>query len=703
MSDDRKDRRGGIGSTGWADVGSGTPGLRLLDRRFLCLLFLFALLVRGAYAWRIRDLPTQHALVMDARRYDDLARDIVAHGWMPREVFFQAPLYPYVLAAVYAPTGGSRGAVRCLQLAADATAVVLLAVVAARLFGAAAGRVAGALAALYGFLVFSAPLLLKTTFTVLAEAVLLVLLIPPPGRAAPGRGRAFLAGACLGLAALLQENLLLLAPCVVLFLLLQGGPGRLVSIVTFGAGALLAVAPVTLINYRTGGELVLTSSQGGMNFYFGNSRGASGTFPDLDGGSQDPERLKQESRRLAAAIETRRTGRPVSVEELTPRRVSAVFWREALRQIGEAPLDWARLMAWKTRLFWNADEIPDAEGYRVYRRLAGAVAWPWLGFGLVAPLGLAGLVLAWRRAGGRSILLLALLIAGLCFSVVLFFVFGRYRLPVVPFLIPPAGFAVVAVADLIHRRARRELALVAAGLAVLFLAVGWPAYTNAELAGQDAAIWFNVSSAALRWAEEENAEFQRGAGVAHLERAVELTGEAAGDLERAVAANPGFFIARVQRAVALHRQGVYLASGGALEPAVAAYSEARRELAALRSVLAASGRDLPDLPDLPDIAEQARDVLAAVDANSVRALTNLGAQRLESGNPGGAAAALRQAIALDPAAAGAYGNLGLCLLAQGDREGSRAAFRRALALAGPAARPEEIAFYRRGLARAAEP
>jgi tetratricopeptide (TPR) repeat protein len=700
MSDDRKDRRGGIGSTGWADVGSGTPDFRLLDRRFLCLLFLFALLVRGAYAWRIRDLPTQHALVMDARHYDDLARDIVAHGWMPREVFFQAPLYPYVLAAVYAPTGGSRGAVRCLQLAADATAVVLLAVVAARLFGAAAGRVAGALAALYGFLVFSAPLLLKTTFTVLAEVVLLVLLIPPPGRAAPGRGRALLAGACLGLAALLQENLLLLAPCVVLFLLLQGGPGRLVSIVTFGAGALLAVAPVTLINYRTGGELVLTSSQGGMNFYFGNSRGASGTFPDLGGGSQDPEMLKQESRRLAAAIETRRTGRPVSVAELTPRRVSAVFWHEALRQIGEAPLDWARLMAWKTRLFWNADEIPDAEGYRVYRRLAGAVAWPWLGFGLVAPLGLAGLVLAWRRAGGGSILLLALLIAGLCVSVVLFFVFGRYRLPVVPFLIPPAGFAVVAVADLIHQRARRELALVAAGLAVLFLAVGWPAYMNAELAGQDAAIWFNISSAALRWAEEENAEFQRGAGVAHLERAVELTGEADDDLERAVAANPGFFIARVQRAVALHRHGVYLASGGALEPAVAAYGEARQELAALRSALAASGRDLPDLPD---IAEQARGILAAVDANSVRALTNLGARRLESGNPGGAAAALRQAIALDPAAAGAYGNLGLCLLAQGDREGSRAAFRRALALAGPTARSEEIAFYRRGLARVAEP
>jgi tetratricopeptide (TPR) repeat protein len=676
--------------------------------RFLVLLFLFALLVRGAYAWRIRDLPTQHALVMDARRYDELAERIVREGregregWMPREVFYQAPLYPYVLAAVYAPTGGSRTAVRLLQMMAGAATAVLLAVAAARLFGAAAGRAAGVLAALYGPFVFYGPLLLKTTLTLFCEAVFLLLLIPRPGTARPGPARLLLAGAALGAAVLSQENLLLLAPCTALFLLMPPAPWRrrLAGALAFAAGTVLAVAPVTLLNYRAGGELVLTSSQGGMNFYIGNSRGASGTYSGLGGGSQDPRQQEADARRLAAELACRRAGRPVDPAALTPGEVSSIFLRETLRQIREAPLAWVRLLGWKTRLFWNAYEIPDAEGYRVDRAAAGAVAWPWLGFGLVAPLGLAGLALAWRRAGGGGPLLLALLIGGVCLSVVLFFVFGRYRLPVVPFLIPPAGFAVVSVADLMYRRerrARRELALVAAGLAVLFLAVGWPAYTNAEVAGQDAAIWFNLSSAALRWAEEEDAAFHRGLGAAHLERAVDLTGEAAGDLARAVAANPGFLVARVQRAVALHRRGVYLASGGALEPALAAYGEAGRELAALRSVLAASGRDLP--PDLQDVAAQAREIQTAVDANSARALTNLGGRRLESRDLPGAEAALRQAITLDPGSAKAYGNLGLCLLVKGDREASRAAFLRALDLAGPAAPPEETAFYRRGLER----
>jgi tetratricopeptide (TPR) repeat protein len=663
--------------------------------RFLLLLFLFALLVRGAYAWRIRDLPTQHSLVMDARRYDERAREIVADGPMPREVFFQAPLYPYLLAAVYAPTGGSRVAARVVQILADALTAVLLAVVAARLFGPAAGRVAGLLAALYGPFVFSSPLLLKTTFTLLAEAALLLALIPRPGESGPGRGRMLLAGLCLGIAALLQENLLLLAPCVVLFLFLRGGLARWDAAAAFALGVGLCLAPVALVNHRVGGELVLTSSRGGLNFYFGNCRGASGIFPSLGAGTQDPERLKEESRRLAASFEEQRTGRPVRPAALTPGRVSAIFWAETLRQMGADPLAWARLMLWKLRLFWNAYEVPDAEGYRVYRRAAGAVSWPWIGFGLVAPFGLAGLALAWRRPGAQ---LLALLTVGLCVSVVAFFVFGRYRLPVVPFLIPPAGFALVALADLLRQRRWRELALPSLLAALLLVAVSFPAFSAAEKRAHDAAIWFNLGSAALRWAEAEDAAFRAGLtrapalqAVAHLERAAGLAGEAADDLAEAVAGNPAFFIARVQRVVALHRRGVYLASGGAFEPALASYAAARRELAPLLRLLAAGA-----VPDFPEVAE-VRQLAVTLDANTAGALTNLGGRRIEAGDLAGAEAALRRAVALAPASAEAAGNLGLCLLRRGDRAASREAFARALALAGPAARAGETAFYRRGL------
>ena len=55
-----------------------------MDARFLRLLFLVALLIRLAFVWQIRELPTQRWLVMDAQRYDELAQGIAAGGWMPR-------------------------------------------------------------------------------------------------------------------------------------------------------------------------------------------------------------------------------------------------------------------------------------------------------------------------------------------------------------------------------------------------------------------------------------------------------------------------------------------------------------------------------------------------------------------------------------------------------------------------------------------
>src|SRR4029079_13099543 len=96
-------------------------------------------------------------------------------------------------------------------------------------------------------------------------------------------------------------------------------------------------------------------------------------------------------------------------------------------------------------------------------------------------------------------------------------------------------------------RRRAPLRPAWAGLAVLFLAVNLPVYTAAEVKIQDAGIWFNLSTAVLRQAEDE-------AAANHLERAIDLAGEAADDLGHAVDANPGFIVAHVQRAVAFHRQ-----------------------------------------------------------------------------------------------------------------------------------------------------
>jgi tetratricopeptide (TPR) repeat protein len=87
-------------------------------------------------------------------------------------------------------------------------------------------------------------------------------------------------------------------------------------------------------------------------------------------------------------------------------------------------------------LLYNDFEIPDDEDLRFFRRYAPALRLPLPGFGVIAVLGLVGLSLALRRR--RAPPELVLFMATYTVSVALFFVFSRYRLPLVA---PLAVFA----------------------------------------------------------------------------------------------------------------------------------------------------------------------------------------------------------------------------------------------------------------------
>jgi tetratricopeptide (TPR) repeat protein len=767
--------------------------------------FALALLARLVYGFEIRDLPTQHELVMDAQRYDALARDVLDHGWRPHEPFYQAPLYPYLLAAVYAVAGRSLAAVRVAQAVLGALTAVLAAVAAARLFGErgqapgnqgpedgrlenrgpdrrlAAAAIAGVLAALYAPAVFYTPLLLKTVPALFLESAALVLLLPPGGRgvAALSARRGLAAGGALGGAALLQENLLLLVPTTALFVLFAArresesadrarlhAPG-IVPAFALAAGAALALTPAALLNHAAGGGLLLTSSQGGMNFYIGNARGATGTYVPLSSGSQVPERQRADAQRLAETFAAREGGRPAP---LAPAAVSRVLWRETWRHIAADPASWLQLMLRKLRLFWNAYELPDAEGFRVYRRESILLRFDPVVFGLVAPLAALGLLAALRRPGPRApavpatparpatpatqasagsaarpatprrdgALLLALLAAATCASVVLFFVFGRYRLAVVPFLLPLAAAGVLELAgllgigetaesgeiDKIAGRARpaagwRGVARPALDLALLAgvgLAVNLPCFNAAEVRRQDAVIDYNLGTAAARWSDSTFADFQRlataGSAAARqrLVQAVLLASQAASYFDEAARASPGFFAADLEWAGALERRGSCFAAAGAFARAATDFSAARRRLT---GALADSREGVdPDRGAVdPELDREARRLLGTLDAATATALSNQAVQLIAAGRLDQAGAALSRAVALGPDLPAPRGSLGLCWyeLGQAARrrgalpearrlfEQSRDAYRRAVVLAGAAGRPDLAALYGRGL------
>jgi len=588
--------------------------------------------------------------------------------------------------------------------------------------------------------------------TLLLESAALVLLLPPAGRRLTA-ARCCGAGAALGAAALLQESLLLLVPaaalCVAAAAAAEGAPrtgsmsdaggasrrpapGRrpLAAALALAAGAALALAPAALLNYAAGGELLLTSSQGGMNFFIGNARGATGTYSGLASGSQAPEQQRADARRLAAAFAARDSGRPVAAAELTPAQVSRIFWRQALRQIAADPGAWLRLLLRKTRLFWNAYEIPDAEGFDVYRSASAVLRFDPLTFGVLAPLAAVGLLALWRGspAERRTGLLLALLAAAAWVAVALFFVFGRYRLAVVPFLLPLAAAGVIELYEVCVPRRRggrptegaarpgRRAALDLALLAAAALAVGLPCFPAAEIRRQDAVIDYNLGTAALRQADAAHAALHRrdgespppgtvspAAGRRRLAEAVILASRAAAYCDAAARANPGFFAAELEWATALARRGSWLANAGQLDLGVADYTAARGRLATALAAGHAGGD--------AELEGAARTLLGELDAGTAAALNNLGVQLVETGQLDRAEAALSRAATLAPNLPGPRGSLALCWLRQGLAarrrgaeaealdllESSRRSYRQAVRLATAANRPDLSALYRQGL------
>jgi len=749
--------------------GRSAPGRRA-TWWVLAAVFAFALAVRLVYTFEIRDLPTLHELVMDAQRYDQLAREVLDHGWRPREAFYQAPLYPYLLAAVYAVSGRSLTAMRLAQALLGALTAALAGLAAGRLCGHAAGRqgvaaaaIAGTLAALYAPAVFYTPLLLKTVPALFLESTALVLLLPPAGRGL-SPARALAAGAALGGAALLQESLLLLAPAAALYVALAGKDvpevietpavehsreasgrrprvrrqaGRALALL---AGAALALAPAALLNYAASGEVLLTSSQGGMNFYIGNARGATGTYAALSSGSQVPERQRADAGRLAAAFASRERGRPVAPGELDPAAVSRLFWRETWREIAADPGAWLRLLGRKVRLFWNAYELPDAEGFRVYRRESLLLRCDPVVFGVVAPLAAVGL-LALARGGGprrRRALLPALLAGTAGAAVVAFFVFGRYRLAALPFLLPLAAAGVLELLAVSTRAgaasagAAARPALDLALLAAAGLAVNVPCLSAAEVRQQDAVIEYNLGVAANRWSAAAGAESQRLAAAAHgrpspaarasLDRAVSRASRAIAYLEQAARDSPGFLAAEIEWAVARERRGSYLAAGGRYAQAAADYLSARERLVAAMEPRAAArmpgasggatgGHSGGGGDDNPELVSEARRLLVSLDAGAAAATNDLGVQLIAAGQLDRAETTLTHAVAMAPGQPEPRGSLALCrfqrglaVRRRGDRQeavrlfaASRDSYHEAVRLAESADRADLAALYRRGL------
>ena len=601
--------------------------------RAIALVVGVALAVRAAHLWMLSSSPLWTATMGDAVAYLDWARRIAAGDWLGTDAFYQAPLYPYFIAAIWTITGESLAALKVVQICLGAASCGLLAWSAGRIFTPATGLVAGLLLAVYPAAVFFDGLVQKTVLDGLLLSGLIAFVALVSTRTSWPRAVGL--GVVLGLLALTRENALVGIPVVLWWLWLRGGSWRQAAAGVL-LGAAMVLMPVGIRNFALGGSLELTTSQLGPNLYIGNNPEATGLYVPLRPGHGSAEFERRDAIELAEAA----TGRA-----LRPGEVSR-FWRDrAVAWAVAHPADSLRLLAKKLLLTWNAEEAADTEDIATHAEWSAVLRLRRVvHFGVLAPLGLLGLWI--HRQRRRELGVFVVLVPVYTAAVAAFYVFDRYRFPLVPFLMIFAAAAATSGVAWWRRSSVAERLSGVAIAAVAAVACNWPL----------------LSSDAMQSATA----FNLGYHLASTGR----DDDAVAAYRRSIAFLPTHARARANLGSLLTQRGEH-------DEALAQLREAVRLEPALPSALTNLGIELSSRQQAGEAVAVLRRALS-VDPSNVEATYNLGVAYASLGDHERALHWFQETIRAQPSHAQAENNIGVILAMRGDVRGALAHFANAV-------------------------
>ncbi len=412
---------------------------------FLLALFLRALHFQFFYGHPFFDHP-----IIDGLAYHQKALHILADGSSPKEVFFQDPLYPRFLVAIYSIFGVNFTPVYAVQMLLGSLIPVALYYMVLKLLSKKTAILASLIAACYPTFIFYDVLLMKESLG-LFLCVAAFWSIITAVYSSKSVWLLFPTGILYGLAVMTRGNLLLFSPFLVVWILFSVHPietmkKRIKASVILAAGVTLAILPVSLRNYFVGGEFVLLTAQGGANFFLGNN-------PESDGASGRPKFIRKtpvyEKDDFRAEAE-KRLGRPLSAKE-----VDDYWFEQGIRFIKEQPAAFLKLTLRKFLLFFNYFEIPDNYNIYYFHKISPILKMPFIRYGLIVPLALTGMLM--NSGKFRKLMLLYLFIIVYAGTVIIFHVYARYRLTAAPFFIIFAASALIAYYEMITKRNWKKL------------------------------------------------------------------------------------------------------------------------------------------------------------------------------------------------------------------------------------------------------
>ena len=434
------------------------------------------LLVRMLVLSRFAASPHFWPATDDMRFYADWATRILHGQWTDGQAFYGLPGYAFCLAGIFSLAGVSPLAVGLIQVGWETLTSVLIFKIAKLMVSESQNREPSAVSANVVGLVASlgwifylpaqtfSSILMPTAWLVAAFWGCVYWMVK--GRATRSRWTWLGFGAFLGVEATMVATILFLIPLFLIAIVLRAHPGRRpaqigIAVALLFAGVFAGTSPAWLHNYFIAKDPVLLSAHGGLNFWMGNNPDATG-YPKIPSGlSAGQEGLLRDS--ITRAEEA--AGRALKRSEVSK------FWSgQADAWVRENRGAWLALLGVKLRNFWNAFQYDDLSEITLLRE--GGVLTPGLSFGVVAALGLPGMLLAaWRLPRARWVAAAVLL--HMC-ALMPVFITERYRLCAVPGLMIFAAFIIVEIwrAFVEARWLAAGAALAALGAATWF--VSWP-------------------------------------------------------------------------------------------------------------------------------------------------------------------------------------------------------------------------------------
>lgn len=401
---------------------------------------------------------------VDPSLYHEWAQELAKGYWPGSKLLYGHPFYPYLVSFLYKYWAQDPYSVVVIQFLLGSASCVLLYFIAKYIFSSEVGVISSLIAALYGPFLFYEGFLVPNALSIFLNLGAFIMLLNVFEFS--NVRRTFLAGLLLGCSLAANSGI---APFVFLAVIwLRRKRPLFGHLILFIVGITLPVFFLSLKHFAVEGHFDSFAAHGGINFYIGNGPGAQGMFKPPLGFIPTAEGLSEDSAKYAEQAAGRR---------LIAREVSEFWYKQAFIYIKNHPFLWVKLLFKKFVLFWNGLELGDVADYYFVRSTSGALKFM-LTFGIIAPLGILGMILA-RKDFGKAFLLYSG-VASFLISCVLFFVNSRYRLSALPFLIIFAGFSVHRICKISVVRDFKRLRIYAAALALFF------AFSNARVTAADA-------------------------------------------------------------------------------------------------------------------------------------------------------------------------------------------------------------------------